>query len=374
MPLPSRWGSEFQISTTSAPTQALTSVTRLDNGQTVVSWTETSGANGDIKFRILNADGSPFSAELRANIGTVGNQLNAKVAALAGGKFVIAWEDYSAGDGGNIRYRVFNPDGTSSMGADATVYDGAVGQGNNLAQQDVQVAARADGTFMIGWWDGNTGNTSLASSSGAMVRTFDNNGSGLTSNAVRVSGNWGGDFGPVIATSGTDIAFVWDDDLGPINSQNGDDSIYFRTWSGALPGTNFSDGGTRVNGGIFRESVVTPDAAYTNLGLVIVWKDDQASITVGDDIFIRFPNGTIAQVNTTVVSDQSKPAVAALAGGGFVVVWTDFSGPGGADVRAHTMTRAGMLLILTSSSRRHPSRRPTNPMSTSSACSTGGSW
>ena len=58
---------------------------------------------------------------------------------------------------------MFNPDGSSDMGVDAAVYDGS-GQSNALAQQDVQIAGRADGTFLIGWWEGNTANSGLPSS------------------------------------------------------------------------------------------------------------------------------------------------------------------------------------------------------------------
>ena len=99
-----------------------------------------------------------------------------------------------------------------------------------------------------------------------MARAFDNTGSGIGA-AIRVSGNFGGDFGPVIATSGTSLSFVWDDNGGPTPAGNGEDGIYFRTLTGALPTANFTDGGIRANTGEFRESAEFPDAAYTDLGL-----------------------------------------------------------------------------------------------------------
>ena len=339
MTLPTRFGSEFLVSANPG-TQTLSSVARLDNGQMVVVWTEGAGVNADIKFRLLNADGTAAGDIQTANVATNGNQTNAKVAALAGGKFAIVWEDYSADASGNAAYRVFNADGSSSMLADKTVYDGST-QSNTLLQQEVQIAGRPDGSFLIGWWDSNTANSGLTSSSAAMVRAFDNNGVGVGS-AIRISGNFGGDFAPVIATSGNDVAFVWDDDGGPTQTQIAEDGIYFRTITGALPTTNFTDGGALANNGVFRESVRLPDAAYTNLGLVSVWQDTRTNITVGADIYARLANGTVVQVNTTVGGDQVKPAVAGLVGGGFVVVWTDVNGTGGGDIRARYFEPDGL--------------------------------
>ena len=140
MTLPTRFGSEFLVSANPG-TQTLSSVARLDNGQMVVVWTEGAGVNADIKFRLLNADGTAAGDIQTANVATTGNQTNAKVAALAGGKFAIVWEDYFADASGNAAYRVFNADGSSSMFADKTVYDGST-QSNTLLQQDVQIAGR----------------------------------------------------------------------------------------------------------------------------------------------------------------------------------------------------------------------------------------
>ena len=44
---------------------------------------------------MFNADGSPAGNDFLINSTTLGYQLNPTITALSGGRFVVAWEDYS---------------------------------------------------------------------------------------------------------------------------------------------------------------------------------------------------------------------------------------------------------------------------------------
>ena len=78
-------------------------------------------------------------------------------------------------------------------------------------------------------------------------------------------------------------------------------------------------------------------ASLAGGGYVVTWQDYSETGGDTDGAAIRaqrFDAGGTAQggeflVNTTTLDDQFEPAVTALAGGGFVISWSDYSGTGG---------------------------------------------
>lgn len=87
-----------------------------------------------------------------------------------------------------------------------------------------------------------------------------------------------------------------------------------------------------------------PDVALTSLGAAVVW-DDVTTGGTGRDIYLAF-GGAVTRVNTTATGDQAQAAITALAGGGFVVVWTDQAVVGGSDIRARVFDAAGTATSL----------------------------
>ena len=340
MPDPTAFGAAFQISTQNVNAQVQSSLAVLRDGRVAVVWRDSGTNSGDIKLQIIAADGTPRGAEATVNVTTTGQQSAPSVAALSGGGFVVGWESFATDASGDVAYRTFRANGTSTMAVD--------GQVNVTTgyQQDISVVGLTGGSFAIGWNEGNTAVTGLGSSTAAMARSLD--GTGALGAALRISGNWGGDYGPRLAFDNTFFGTpyflaAWDDSSGPSIDLNGNDGIYARLLEGPpLPTSNFADGGIRIDSGPFREASVDPDVAVAGAGAgaIVVW-DDIYSVTVGRDILLS-RNSSLSRAKTTMTGDQVQAAVAALPDGGFVVVWCDLAGTGGGDIRGRVHDAAGL--------------------------------
>ncbi len=316
MAAPVSFGPSILVNSQTGNSQYDSSIAVLSSGLMVATWRDNVG--NSIKYRLLNTDGTPAGAELTANTITNNNSVP-KVAALDGGGFAIVWrEDSSSSSTPDSRYRVFDANGTpTGVTAGQEAYAHAVIAG---PQTNPSVVSAPGGGFYVGWEDGNTAVTLLPSSSAGMARAFDATGAAIAGTLTRVSGPWGGDFTPQMARFDGGFVFAWDDDLGPTNPLNGNDGIYFQTYWGSIPGT-FGGGGTRADSGAYREANRNPDATtfktVNGEYIGIAWEDYTSS-----QYDIRFLNNT-AVINSSTAGDQISPAIAGLAGGGFAVVWTD---------------------------------------------------
>jgi len=160
MAFPSKFGSEFLVNTTTEDNQVGPSVTALADGRFVISWMDTSQSGGDtsiaaIRAQVFNADGSPSGAEFLVNTTTASDQLKPSITALADGRFVISWEDFSASGADTsfvaIRAQVFNSDG-SPFGSEFLVNTTTAN-----SQFNPSVATLADGRFVVSWSDLSSG-------------------------------------------------------------------------------------------------------------------------------------------------------------------------------------------------------------------------
>jgi Ca2+-binding RTX toxin-like protein len=149
-------GREFLVNSTSNNVQVQSSVASLPDGRFVVSWSDYSETGADksgaaIRARILNADGSQSVPEILVNKIVTGNQTQSDIAVLPDGRFMISWSDesQSGGDtsGSAIRARIFNPDGSE----DAAEF--LVNTTTASDQIKSCVTALADGRFVISWTD-----------------------------------------------------------------------------------------------------------------------------------------------------------------------------------------------------------------------------
>ena len=90
-------GSPVHVNTVTAANQVTPQATALGSGRILVTWTDQSGLGGDsghgIKARIFESNGTPVGGEFLVNTTVAGDQLLPEVLALAGGGFVIAWQD-----------------------------------------------------------------------------------------------------------------------------------------------------------------------------------------------------------------------------------------------------------------------------------------
>ncbi|MCP5075867.1 MAG: calcium-binding protein, partial [Rhodobacteraceae bacterium] len=175
-------GSEFLVNTATDNDQDQSTVTALDNGGFVVTWTSKStivsdGSGWSIRAQIYNADGSQLGGEFLVNTTTAGNQREPMVTTLSDGRFVVTFTDESAtgGDtsGWAVRAQVFNSDGSLS-GTEFLVNTTTPG-----TQQNSVITALADGRFVVSWMDYSaTGGDTSASAIRAQVFNIDGSKSG----------------------------------------------------------------------------------------------------------------------------------------------------------------------------------------------------
>lgn len=294
MAAPIKWGSEFRINTTTLNQQFDSSVTALNNGRFVVTWTDNSELGSDtssdaVKAQIFNANGSKSGTEFQVNTAELGSQLWSTTTTLADGRFVVAWSDASQSDvdftGEAIRAQIFNPDGTASGGefvVNATTPSG---------QTQPAITALASGGFAVIFTD-------------ASLSPDDNSGAAIRGRVYDASG---------------------------------------------VPGAEF-----RVNTTTISHQNMPTVTGLTDGRFVVSWLCNSASggDTSGNAIRAQMFNadgtkfGVEFLVNTTTLDTQEQPNLTALAGGGFVATWTDHSPPDGglsvSDIKAQVYAANGV--------------------------------
>lgn len=236
-----------------------------------------------------------WGSEVTTNSTTLGEQSFPAAASLTSGRFFIGFDDLSS-DSGDIRGRLFNFDG-------APLTNGVSGDSNDFrinsttagVQQYASAAGLSNGRFVVAFEDLSNAPTT---GTDIRIRVFDSNGNPV---ANSVSGA-GDDFLANTTTAGTQekvavtglagggFVTVWAD-----NSGGGNFNIRARLFDGS--------GNPQTNG-------VSGNA---------------------NDFLI----------NTTLSGGQSFPAVAGLAGGGFVVTYVDSNPASGLDVRARIFAADG---------------------------------
>lgn len=141
---------EFRIDRANTSAQGDPAIAALRNGTFVVVWRDTGGAAGDpgshIRGQIVAADGSKLGASFLVNTASGLDEQAPVVAALPDGGFAVAWQEGNFGTG-EIRARVMQADGSSSE---------PVLQVNTTTALDQtlpSIAVLRTGEFMVAWQD-----------------------------------------------------------------------------------------------------------------------------------------------------------------------------------------------------------------------------
>ena len=251
-------------------------ITKLASGYYVITW-DASFSDGDgnasgIKAQIFGPADNKIGSEFLVNTTTQDFQYESSVAALANGGFVISWTDRSAigvdNDGFSVKAQVFGPLGTK-VGGEFLVNTQIVG-----LQLDSQVTGLSNGGFVITWNDVS----GLGDVSGTSVNAqiYNADGTKVGGEFVASTASQFDQYSPTITSlDGGGFAISWADGSGV----GGDTSGF----------------GIKVN--IF----------------------NAAGVKVGGEVL----------VNTQTTNTQNSPTITGIAGGGFVVSWSDYSGVGG---------------------------------------------
>ncbi|MFN0192472.1 MAG: calcium-binding protein [Aestuariivirga sp.] len=137
-------------------------VTWLNNGQFVVVWTvsELNGLLTQVRAKIFGASGTavPITDTIHVNSTTVSDQRAPVVVALATGGFAVAWQDSSGvGGDGNAAIRLQAFDGAGGkIGGEILVNTTTAGD-----QLDPSIAALADGRVVVSWTDFSSGTADI---------------------------------------------------------------------------------------------------------------------------------------------------------------------------------------------------------------------
>ncbi|WP_421837713.1 cadherin domain-containing protein [Novosphingobium sp.] len=279
--------SEFLVSDQSAGPK----ITDLADGGFVITWFDYHGTLGDtsdssVKAQIFNADGHPVGSEFLVNTETANHQERPAVTGLADGGFVVTWQDgpsipesdvldlEGTGSGtlgdnsvSSIKAQVFSALGTK-IGGEFLVNSQTAGH-----QGTPQIAALADGGFVVTWQDGDVltaGSATLGDTSGGSVKAqvFSADGAKVGSEfLVNTQTDSRQRLASVTGLKNGDFVVTWQD----LSQTLGDDS----SWS--IKAQLFSASGGKI----------------------------------GDEFL----------VNTSILLEQIQPTVTALDGGGFAVSW-----------------------------------------------------
>jgi len=168
------------------------------NGRALVVWRSGGLLTGDIHARLYDVDGSPLSSEITVNTVTAWSQITPAVAADGLGRFVVAWTDSeSDGDAEGIVARVLDNDAsfvTAAFNVNTTI----AGQ-----QRDPDVAAAADGSFVVVW-----GGAAAGSFSDIMAQRYDSTGTPVGSE-IDISGATG--WRPTVGSDASgNFTVAWD--------------------------------------------------------------------------------------------------------------------------------------------------------------------
>ncbi|HRL76514.1 MAG TPA: PKD domain-containing protein, partial [Candidatus Accumulibacter phosphatis] len=164
-------GAPFTVNTHVAGNQSFAQLAKLNDGGYVVTWHSDGqdGSNWSVQARLMNANGTPRSAEFQVNTYTVDNQSNPDVAVLTNGDFVVSWVSNNSGLGGwSIMAQRYTAAGVK-VGGEMLVNDGNSAPSNGDTYS--RITALDSGGYVITWSD-----SSGVSSYEAMAQQFDSAG------------------------------------------------------------------------------------------------------------------------------------------------------------------------------------------------------
>jgi Ca2+-binding RTX toxin-like protein len=308
-----RVGGEFQVNTATANAQKDPSVTGLAGGGFVVFWEDSSLSGGDaseasIKGQRFDSAGAKAGGEFLVNTLTAASQIQPASTALASGGFVVTWTDKSTADqfgNGDIRAQIYDPAGVP-VGTEILVNSTVQGPQGRSA-----VAATATGGFVVTWYGGGIN---------LFAQRFDGAGNKLGSE-IAVAGPVGlwilADPAVAVLASG-EFVISWSTGL-------------------VLQAQLFAADGTKIGAPITVDShnsgaqIAPTISALPWGGFIVSWEDwsqqsgDAAAKAVRAQIFDASGArvGDEFVVNAGTQGDQSAPVSSVLKSGGFVVGWTE---------------------------------------------------
>ena len=154
-------GSEFRVNTFTTGLQAYSSVTGLDGGGFVVTWSSDGqdGSNFGVYGQRYTAAGVADGGEFRINTFTNSTQFFPSVTALNGGGFLVTWSSIGQdGDSYGVYGQRYDAAGVAD-GAEFRVNETTVGLQYNDVVPHQSVTQLADGSLITTWTGNGIGDT-----------------------------------------------------------------------------------------------------------------------------------------------------------------------------------------------------------------------
>lgn len=328
------FGTEIDVNTIETGGQGFSSVTALAGGGFVVVWDDGSAEGGDqqsldVRMQVFDSTGARVGVERIVNSTVAGNQSLPLVTALADGGFAVAWTDASAtgadSSGLAVRVRFFDPSG-SGRGPDVLVNTSTNGD-----QTLDSITAFDDGRVAVTFTD--AGNHAGDDSGLAVRRAIVDADGTINLGELVLPASTSGDEreSSIAALEGGGFVATWTDvvvtSLGTVTS---------------IDGSIFDRFGQRVRGDFDVSTTPATNVgdstvvALADGGFVVAWSEtstsgpDTSGTTVRGQVFngVGTRLGDSFVIPTTITDDQTAPELAALADGRFVAVWTDLSETG----------------------------------------------
>ncbi|MGE0180705.1 MAG: beta strand repeat-containing protein [Parvularculaceae bacterium] len=309
------------LSGTGGNDQTIPKMIHLDDGRFVLIWTDNSdvapgaAASTDILMQVYTAFGNPVGPISLVNSFNVDTEGDFSVAKLAGtNQFVVAYEDTDA-SGTSIRTSEITvaADHTISRTSRTIATDPGADE-----LSDPEVSAAADGSYMV-IYSQTTAGTAMS----VFGNVVSNTGTvGAQFPVLLGSDDAPGDMHNTIATlTNGNYVMVSENQISP----GGDRGLFMRILDSA--GASVL-GATEVGttSGDTETDVQPSVAALAGGGFVVVWSNTDALDT---DLLFRIYNNAGVQTGTGFIdSDGSTdnnvtPSVVALKDGGFLVVYDD---------------------------------------------------
>ncbi|MEM9450697.1 MAG: calcium-binding protein [Cyanobacteria bacterium P01_E01_bin.6] len=330
---------EFLVNNVTVDEQDSPDVAIAPDGNFVVVWSsdEQDGDEGGIFAQIYDEFGTALtSSDIPVNTTTIENQSEPVVAIAPDGSFVVAWTSED-GDG--------DDNGIAARRFSAT--GAPIGQEfvvntfTDSDQENPAIAMAEDGSFVVTWTsvgqDGSLGSVA--------AQRFSANGNPIGSEFLVNTTTTFDQEAPAIAMTPTgEFVIAWEGESQDFSSTNG------------IFAQRFSAGGQRVGTEIPINSVVVgeqekPAIAIDDDGnFVVVWESDGLAIGNSEVVGRRFNSSNVAigsdfVVNVAQEDDQSSPDIAMDGDGNFVVSWTtEGGGVAQDDVLYRQFTAAGVPL------------------------------
>jgi Ca2+-binding RTX toxin-like protein len=328
-------GGEFLASGASSSPETGPAIDRLSGGGFVIAWEDqTASDSADIRAQRFDSTGAKVGAELLVDAATGFPFQSPAVAGLPSGNFLIVWTSLAVpGDmsGSGLKGQIYDSNGAPVGG------EFLINSTTAFNQHSPRIELLASGGFVVSWTDqsGAAGDTD-----GYAIRAqiFDDSGAKVGSELLVNTTT----FGDQTQSSITAMPF----------------GGFIVSWSSGLDikAQIFDDEGVKLGGEI---SVNTDTSGLQQLsslaplengGFVAIWESgssDGSALGVVGQLFDSTGEKVGGEfiVNTTVSGSQQSASVQALAEGGFLVSWTDFSGQGGdptgSSIKAQVFDSAG---------------------------------